>query len=61
MKKLKSIIFTTWYVLAIILVLASPFLFEIITKSIQTLLVLNIVIPAVILITDDEIIDMEIF
>jgi len=61
MKKAKAIIFTTWFILAVILTIAAPFIFELITKSLQTLLVLNIVIPAVVLIDDDEILDMKIF
>lgn len=61
MKKVKAIIFTTWFILAVILVIAAPFIFEIITESLQTLLVLNIVIPAVVLITDDELTEMKIF
>ena len=50
---------TTWFILSVVLVILTPFIFEIITKSLQILLVLNIVIPAVILITDDEIIRMN--
>lgn len=61
MKKFKAIIFTTWFILSVVLVILAPFIFEIITKSIQTLLVLNIVIPAVVLISDDEILYMNIF
>ena len=61
MKKFKAIIFTTWFILSVVLVILAPFIFEIITKSLQTLLVLNIVVPAVVLISDDEILHMNIF
>lgn len=61
MKKFKAIIFTTWFILSVVLVIIAPFIFEIITKSLQTLLVLNMVIPAVVLISDDEILYMNIF
>ena len=58
MKKVKAIIFTIWYISAVILAIAAPFIFNTIN---EWLLVLNVVIPAVVLISDDEIIDMEIF
>jgi hypothetical protein len=61
MKKFKAIIFTTWFILSVVLVILAPFIFEIITKSLQTLLVLNMVLPAVVLISDDEILHMNIF
>ena len=61
MKKAKAIIFTTWFILAVVLVITAPFIFEIITESLLTLLVLNMVIPAVVLIGDDEILYMNIF
>lgn len=61
MKKFKAIIFTTWFILSVVLVIIAPFIFEIITKSLQTLLVLNMVLPAVVLISDDEILYMNIF
>ena len=61
MKKFKAIIFTTWFILSVVLVILAPFIFEIITESLLTLLVLNMVIPAVVLISDDEILYMNIF
>ena len=58
MKKIKAIILTIWFVLAVILMCIEPLIFNVIDL---TLLILNVMIPFVFLISDEEIRNMDIF
>ena len=58
MKKIKAIVLTIWFELAVGLAIIAPFIFNYIDV---VLLVLNVVIPFVFLISDEEIRDMNIF
>lgn len=58
MKKIKAIILTIWFELAVGLAIIAPFIFNYIDV---VLLVLNVAIPFVFLISDKEIRDMDIF
>lgn len=58
MKKVKAIILTTWFELAVGLTIIAPFIFNDIDV---VLLVLNVIIPFVFLMSDKEVKDMDIF
>ena len=58
MKKVKAIVLTIWFELAVGLAIIAPFIFNFID---EILLILNVVIPFIFLISDEEIRDMDIF
>ena len=58
MKKVKAIVLTIWFALAVGSTFIAPFIFNNIDV---VLLILNVVIPFVFLISDEEIRDMDIF
>lgn len=58
MKKIKAIILTIWFILAVILMVIAPFMFNFID---ETLLFLNVFIPLTLIFGDDEIRHMNIF
>ena len=58
MKKVKAIILTTWFELAVGSTFIAPFIFNNIDV---VLLILNVVIPFILLISDKEVRDMDIF
>lgn len=58
MKKIKAIILTIWFELAVGSTFIAPFIFDVIDPM---LLILNVIIPFVFLISDKEIRDIDIF
>ena len=58
MKKIKAIVLTIWFELAVGSTFIVPFIFNYIDVA---LLILNVMIPFVLLISDEEIRDMNLF